>query len=93
MKAILTKYHGPTNTRGSRISAEADGWGKVFVSYDHSLSGDAVRWVAAERLLQKAYKYRSEVTKMIAGGLPNGDVVFVFCEPCSETFTLSESAS
>jgi hypothetical protein len=32
MKAISTKYHGPTNTRGSRISA-TDGDTTIFVSY------------------------------------------------------------
>ena len=36
MQAILTKYHGPTNTRPSRVSAT---WGKhrVYVSWDHGL--------------------------------------------------------
>lgn len=37
-RAILTKYHGPTNTRGSRISATDDDGNRVTVPYDHSLS-------------------------------------------------------
>lgn len=37
MKAILTKYHGPTDTRGSRISA-FDGDNRIFVPYDHAAS-------------------------------------------------------
>lgn len=36
MKAILTKYHGPTNTRGSRISATDDDGNRVTVPYDHA---------------------------------------------------------
>lgn len=38
MKAILTKYHGPTNTRGSRISATDGDGNRVTVPYDHSMS-------------------------------------------------------
>lgn len=37
MQAIRTRYHGPTNARGSRISAEADA-GRIYVPYDHALS-------------------------------------------------------
>ena len=42
MQTIKTKYHGPTNHRGPRISAtqcsDFEGPGKrIFVSYDHEL--------------------------------------------------------
>jgi len=38
--AIVTKYHGPTNNRGSRISVTAADGGrkKVFLPWDHSLN-------------------------------------------------------
>lgn len=38
---IITKYHGPTNARGSRISAYAPGWDfpRVYVSYPYGKSG------------------------------------------------------
>lgn len=36
-QAIVTKYHGPTNTRGSRISARAYA-GRVSVPYEYALS-------------------------------------------------------
>lgn len=36
MKAILTKYHGPTNTRGARISATDGDGNRVTVPYDHA---------------------------------------------------------
>ena len=35
MKAIVTKYHGPTNSRGARISATAEGGNRVVVHYDY----------------------------------------------------------
>lgn len=38
MKAILTKYHGPTDTRGARISATDGDGNRVTVPYDHALS-------------------------------------------------------
>lgn len=38
MKAITTKYHGPTDTRGSRISATDGDGNRVTLPYDHSLS-------------------------------------------------------
>jgi hypothetical protein len=34
MLAILTKYHGPTNTRRARISATNANGARVFVPYD-----------------------------------------------------------
>jgi hypothetical protein len=38
--AIVTKWHGPTNTKGSRISAQAD-WGghkkRLIVDWNHGL--------------------------------------------------------
>lgn len=39
MIVLRTKYHGPTNTLGSRISCKAAGrtW-RVYVSYDHGSS-------------------------------------------------------
>jgi protein involved in temperature-dependent protein secretion len=36
MKAITTTYHGPTNTRGARISATDSDGNRVSVPYSHS---------------------------------------------------------
>lgn len=58
MIAITTRYHGPTDTRGSRITATAhDGAAtrRVTVAWDYALSAAAnhhaaaVAWVAAHR--------------------------------------------
>ena len=51
-QAIITKYHGPTNTRGSRISAACWG-GKVSVSYDHGLNATENHEAAAGALIVK----------------------------------------
>jgi len=40
MKAIKTKFHGPTNSNGSRISADDGEGNKIITSYDHGLSFD-----------------------------------------------------
>ena len=72
-KAIVTKYHGPTNTRGSRISASDSDGNRVSVSYDHALSREDVHRVAAEALCTKM-KWTG---RLVAGGLRDG-YAFVF---------------
>ena len=74
MKAILTKYHGATNTRGSRISATAEGGNRITIPYPHELSGEAVHAAAAIALCQKM----GWVGPLIGGGLPNGNYCFCF---------------
>lgn len=41
MKAIVTKFHGPTNNRGSRYSARAEGLPALTLSADYGLDADA----------------------------------------------------
>ena len=52
MYAITTKYHGPTNTKGARISASA-GEERVYISYPYDLSGEAVHRAAMAAYLAK----------------------------------------
>ena len=73
MKAIVTKYHGPTNARGSRISASDEDGNKVTISYPYELSGEAVHRKAAEALCEKM----EWTGNLIGGSLKNG-YVFVF---------------
>ena len=73
-QAIVTKYHGPTNTRGSRITATASA-GRVTVPYHYGMNSDDNHRAAAEALKAKmAWK-----GDLAAGALP-GDTgaVFVF---------------
>lgn len=73
MKAILTKYHGPTYTRGARISASDEDGNKVYISYPYELSGEAVHRKAAEALKAKM-NWQGD---LVSGSLKNG-YVFVF---------------
>ena len=72
MIAIETKYHGPTNTRGSRISASGNG-NHVSISYPHELSGEDVHRKAAQALCDKM-KWTGKLT----GGATKTGYVFVF---------------
>ena len=75
MKAIKTKYKGPTNYRGSRIIASDEDGNKITISYPHELSGEAVHRKAAEALCAKMKWGGAE--NLIGGSLKNG-YVFVF---------------
>ena len=81
MKAITTKYLGPTNSRGSRIKASDGDGHSVTISYDYSLSGhDKVYAKAAYALCTKM---NWNTSGLIGGGTKEG-MVFVFAE--SEVF-------
>ena len=82
MKDIVCRYIGPSNFRGSRIKAFAEGNNSVTISYPHELSGSDVYRLAADALCKKM-KWEGE---LIEGGLPNGDYVFVFAPKSSTVF-------
>mgnify|MGYP001596465819 CR=1 FL=1 len=73
MKAIMTTYHGPTNTRGSRIIATDGDRNRISIPYPYELSGEACHRKAAEALKDKM-GWKGE---LIGGGLKNG-YAFVF---------------
>jgi hypothetical protein len=75
MKAITTKYHGATNTRGSRISASDMDGNRVSIPYPHDLSGEAVHRAAAEALCAKM-----GWTGELAGGATKDGYAFVFVD-------------
>ena len=91
MQAILVRYLGPTNSRGSRLKASCDR-GSVTVPYNYGLSHDSREEAAARMLVekflaedQKLYGTMPEDNPwnrpMLHGGLPgNGGEVFVFTE-------------
>ena len=74
--AIITKYHGPTETRGARVSAT---WGadRATVEYDSTdgMGGPAHR-KAAEAVLRKA-GHPQFINRLVGGSLPDGRYVFV----------------
>lgn len=73
MKAILTKYIGPSNTRGSRIKATDTDGNQITISYDHELNSDQAHLKAAIALCEKM----EWSTDIIGGGLKDG-YAFVF---------------
>lgn len=73
MKAIFTKYHGPTNFKGARISASDSDGNRVSLSYPYELSAEACHRKAAEALCTKM----NWTGNMTAGGTKNG-YVFTF---------------
>jgi len=81
MKAIETKYIGPSNVRGSRIKASAEGVKSITISYDHSLSSEDAHDKAALALANK-YGWLSGKHRVLArGGKPDGrGNVYVFVD-------------
>ena len=73
MKAIRTKYAGPTNFKGSRIIASDGDGNRKIIGYDSSLDSEEAHRKGAEALCAKMY-WEGE---LIAGSLGNG-FVFVF---------------
>lgn len=73
MKAILTKYKGATNTRGSRIYASDGDRNRISIPYPHELSGEAVHLEAAKALCRKM----GWSEDLLGGGTKDG-YAFVF---------------
>lgn len=72
MQAIIVKYFGAGNVRGSRFIARAKA-GSVTQFYDHTLSADENAEAAAVALCKKfGWDY-----DLIGGTLPDGSRVFV----------------
>jgi len=63
--AIRTRYHGPTNTRGSRFVA-TDGENRVTVPYDYSCGSTENHCIAAHAFLAKYNLYE---TKLVTNAL------------------------
>ena len=78
MQAILTKYLGPTNTRGGRIKATAAA-GSITIDYPHELScGQPAHRAAAEALVKKLGWDAPQYGTLLGGCLPDGCYCFIF---------------
>lgn len=75
MKAITTKFHGPTNSKGSRYSAIDSDNNRVTISTDYALNSDENHRRAAVALCTKMAWNGAE--GLIGGGTKDG-MVFVF---------------
>lgn len=76
MQAIRTRYLGPTDKRGSRISATAAA-GRAFIDYPHELPMEERHRAAAAELCKR---YGWDASELVEGVLSNQDHVFVFVE-------------
>ena len=54
--AVRTRYHGPTNCKGSRISA-TNGKKTIYQPYNHSLNENENHCRAAQALLDKIARF------------------------------------
>lgn len=75
MQAITTKYHGPTNTRGARISATSESGIKATIGYPHELSGEAVHRAAVVELCRRLGWHGT-----LIAGETKGGYVYVWTE-------------
>ena len=73
MKALVTRYHGPTNTLGARISVRAAGCKPIFYNFDYAAKDEGGRFNAAS---QYCYDIGWHCAVSSRGEMPNGDVVF-----------------
>ncbi len=79
MKAITVKYAGPTNTRGSRFIAKAEGVKTYTVSYNHAESADD----NAERAARLLAIRQGWTGNYVQGTLPDGATRVYVCVPVS----------
>jgi len=75
-KAITTRFHGPTNCRGSRITASDEDGNRMTVSYDHALNSMENHREAAVQLV---FKMNWHPTVLVEGGIKGG-YVFVMLD-------------
>lgn len=77
MQVIQCKYHGPSETRGSRITAKCEA-GSVSIPYPHELSGQACYRAAAEKLAEKLGWTGKYYNQLLGGQLSDSSYVFIF---------------
>lgn len=77
MKAILARYLGPTDTRGSRIVATAEGGHRLTIGIDNRYDVDKNADQAAEKLARDAGWLDGGAYRLVGGGLPDGDRCYV----------------
>jgi len=75
--AIQTKFISPTNTKGSRISAKAEGGRSVIIPSDNAMSPEQ-NHLAAARAFIKKYDYGAgQQFTLVNGGSADKGYVFI----------------
>ena len=75
MKAIETHFLGPTNYRGSRVTAKDDDGNRITLTWRHELNSDDNHKAAAYALCEKMHWTNKE--SLVCGALKNS-YVWVF---------------
>lgn len=83
-QAIITKFMGPTNSRGARVKATADA-GSVTVGWDYALNIEGNHTAAAKAL---AMKLGWDGLSWFGGGLPGSGYAFVSADGGKAAFSL-----
>lgn len=82
MRAIHTKYLGPSNTRGARIKAYLSDGRSVTISYPHELDSEQAHLRAAQACAAKHFTHAPATDAMVSGDSADGRG-YVFCFPQS----------
>lgn len=77
--AILTKYLGPTDHRGARITAKTHG-GAITVPWDHSLNSEDNHTAAAKAYCAKTGWLDDDSLLLVGGWLPDNSGCFILYE-------------
>lgn len=78
-QAVVTKWIGPTSTRGSRVKATASA-GSITLHWDHTLNPEQNHMAAAKALAEK-FSWKGD---WYAGGMPNDSgYCFICTDGCS----------
>jgi hypothetical protein len=70
-QAIVTKYIGPTNFRGSRVKATCQA-GSLTIPWDDALNADGNHRAACNALRMKLNWTERGPHKLVGGALPDG---------------------
>lgn len=95
--SIITKFHGPTNARGSRVSAKVSDYGsemqrasdlpgRIVLPWDHAQGVEGNHYDAARELARQL----GWAGPWYAGGGP-GDTGYVFVRSTEPAFVIGES--
>ena len=80
MKAIRTRFIGPSNVKGARVKADDGDGNTVTLSYDYALGADKTHKLACDALCAKM-QWRGE----LQGGSFMGDMFWVFVQAAKES--------
>lgn len=80
-RAIVTKYHGWTNTRGARISTRVEGLPVIWSKLDPCLSLNSNLHNAAHSFADKyGWLGNGDKVELISGVLPDKNIVWVLAD-------------